>query len=170
MHFNWLRQRLEKKKLLRVIRKIGRTERRKVDAQLHKLSKDIVKLAKWNDAIIVMGDLSGVGERSKSKGRKFRVKIARMLSYRMAQMTEYKAQWAGVLVFRIDEAWTTKTCHARGSIGRRLYQELFVCDCGLQYNADLNGAINIGRRFLGQLLGNIAFDRQLNFGSVMPSG
>ena len=138
---------------------------------MHKLSKEKVQLAKENNAVIVMGDLTGMRERSKSKGKRFRAKLARMPSFRMKQFIEYKARWAGVLVLRIDEAWTSKICHACGSIGRRPSQGLFVCDCGLQYNADLNGAINIGRRFLEQVLRNTgSLDNPLNFGDVRPSG
>jgi len=168
MHYNWLRQKLGEKKCLDANRKIGRTEHRQVDAQLHELSKEIVQLAKENDAVIVLGDLAGIRERTKNKGRKFRAKIARMPSFRMAQLIEYKAQWAGVLVFSIDEAYTSKTCHACGSLGMRRHQGLFVCPhCGLQYNADLNGAMNIGRRFLDQVFGNSgALATPPNFGDV----
>ena len=168
MHYNWLRRRLGEKKCLDTIKKIGRTERRQVDARLHKLSKDIVQPAKDNDVVIVMGDLTGIRERTKNTGRKFRAKIARMPSFRMAQFIEYKANWAGVLVFSIDESYTSKTCHVCGSPGRRSHQGLFLCDnCGSQYNADLNGAMNIGRRFLDQVFGNSgALDTSLNFGDV----
>ena len=84
---------------------------------MHKLSKQIVQLTKENNAVIVIGELSGIRERSKSKGKRFRARIARMPSYRLAQFIEYKAHWAGILVYGIDEAWSSKICHACGSIG-----------------------------------------------------
>ncbi|MBI0583582.1 MAG: transposase [Methanomassiliicoccus sp.] len=167
MHYNWLRQRLGEKKCLDTIRKVGRAERRQVDASLHRLSKEIVQMAKDNDAVIVMGDLTGIRERSLTKGRKFRAKIARMPSFRVAQFIEYKANWAGVSVFSINEAYTSKTCHVCGGRGKRPHQGLFLCDCGSQYNADLNGAINIGRRFRDQVFGNSGlFDSPPNSGDV----
>jgi len=46
------------------------------------------------------------------------------------------------------------------------------CDlwpCALEYNADLNGAINIAKRFSEQCLENgAAFDTALNSGAVKP--
>jgi len=39
------------------------------------------------------------------------------------------------------------------------------------YSTDLNGLINIGRRFLEQVLRNSSsLDNSLNFGDAMPSG
>ncbi len=49
------------------------------------------------------------------------------------------------------EAYTSKC--ATGNEGRRVSQGFFKCSsCGLEYNADLNGAINIGEGFLGHWL------------------
>lgn len=168
MHYNWLRQQLGRKKSLRAIRKIGRTERRVVDAHLHKLSKDIVQMAKENNATIVLGDLQGIRERAKTRGRKFRAKMARMPSYRLSNFIEYKALWKDVSVVYINEAYTSKTCHICGEFGTRPTQGQFMChNCGSQYNADLNGAINIGRRFMDYMSANSGlFDSPLNFGDV----
>lgn len=170
MHYNWLGRVLGKNKCLDTNRKIGRAERRKVDAELQRLSKDVVELARENNAVIAIGDLTGIREKTKNRGKMFRAKIARMPSYRLSQFIEQKAQWAGVPVVKINEARTSKTCHACGAIGRRPHQGLFVCDeCGLQYNADLNGAINIGRRFLDQVFKDSgALYTPLDFGDVMP--
>lgn len=172
MHYNWLRQRLGEKKCLKTIRKIGRTERRKVDAKLHKLSKEIVRLAKDGGAAIVIGDLKGIRASAAKRGKRFRAKIARMPSFRLASFIEYKAQWAGVPVMFVDEAYTSKTCHICNNIGHRRTQGSFDCPtCGSQYNADLNGAINIGRRFMDYMSKNRGpLDRPPNFGIVMPNG
>jgi IS605 OrfB family transposase len=168
MHYNWLRQKLGRKKSLRTIRKIGRTERRIVDAHLHKLSKDIVQMAMENNATIVLGDLQGVRERAQTRGKKFRAKIARMPSYRLSNFIEYKALWKDVLVVYINEAYTSKTCHVCGEFGTRPTQGQFLCsNCGSPYNADLNGAINIGLRFMDYMSMNSgSFDNPLNSGDV----
>ncbi|MCS4541662.1 MAG: transposase, partial [Euryarchaeota archaeon] len=47
------------------------------------------------------------------------------------------------------------TCHKCGAKGVRI-KRLFKCSCGLEYNADLNGAINIANRFLDYMFGNRA--------------
>lgn len=146
MHYNWLRQRLQRKKSWRTMRKVGRAERRKVDALLHPLAKRIVNLAKEHKAAIAIGNLKGIRSRSEGKGKDFRARVARMPFHRMASFIEYKALWAGVPVVYVDEAYTSKECHVCHNLGSRPHQGLFRCpSCG-EYNADLNGAINIGRR------------------------
>jgi transposase len=53
----------------------------------------------------------------------------------------------GIPVITTSEAYTSKTCHICGCEGARKTQGLFICShCG-EYNADLNGAINIAKKF-----------------------
>lgn len=59
---------------------------------------------------------------------------------------EYKAGWYGSEVEVIDRFYpSSKTCSACGQIhqGQKLSDRLFVCDCGLAIDRDLNAAINI---------------------------
>jgi IS605 OrfB family transposase len=104
MHYSWLRQGLQRKKSWRTVRKVGRVERRKVDALLHPLAKQIVALAAEHNAAIAIGDLKGIRRRSEGKGKNFRAKVARMPSHRLASFIEYKALWAGVPLVYVDEA------------------------------------------------------------------
>jgi transposase len=96
--------------------------------------------------------------------------VSNMPYHKLTQMITYKAQWAGVPVVKISERDTSKTCHRCGERGSHPYQGLFKCsNCGLKYNVDLNGAINIARRFSEQCSGNgAAFDTALNSGEVKP--
>lgn len=59
-HYAWLRKRLGNKKLLKNIRRIKDTEKRKVRDILHKISRNIVDEAKRENAIIIIGDLKGI--------------------------------------------------------------------------------------------------------------
>jgi putative transposase len=146
-HYAWLRKRLGEKKALDTIRKIGGIERRKVYAVLHKISRDIVDEAECENAIIVLGDLTGIRQRAQKKGRRMRRLVGTMPFYRLTQMITYKATLKGILVVTTSEAYTSRNCHVCGCEGDRQTQGLFVCHhCG-EYNADLNGAINIGKKF-----------------------
>lgn len=170
MHYAWLRQQLGKKKAFRTIKKVGRHERRVVDSALHKVSKNIVEIAGENNAAIVLGDLKGIRNGADNKGKRFRSKVGRMPYYRLTQFIEYKAAWNGVPVSQINERGTSKTCHRCSSEGSRVTQGLFKCSCGLEYNADLNGAINIAKRFSEYTLENRAgLDTAPNLEAVMPS-
>jgi len=143
-HYAWLRKRLGEKKALATIRKIKDTERRKVNAILHKISRDIVDEAERENAVIVLGDLTGIQQRAQKKGKRMRRLVGAMPFYRLTQMITYKATLKGILVVTTSEAYTSRNCHVCGCEGERKTQGLFVCrHCG-EYNADLNGAINIG--------------------------
>ena len=99
----------------------------------------------------MIGDLKGI--RKRAKGRRFRRIVHSMPHHRLSRYIEYKALWEGIPVVHAGEAYTSRTCHRCGNEGRRVSQGFFKCpSCGLEYNADLNGAINIGERFLGHWL------------------
>ncbi|MDE1858824.1 MAG: transposase [Thaumarchaeota archaeon] len=152
-HYAWLRARLLERGLTRVVRRIKDRERRKVDAILHKISKDIVTEAKANNAAILLGDLKGIGR--KKRGRRLNRIVANMPFYRLTNYIIYKAALEGVPTVIGSEAYSSKLCHNCNSEGRRPYQGLFICDkCGHQYNADYNGAMNTGKRLSGYILGS----------------
>jgi IS605 OrfB family transposase len=145
-HYSWLRLRLGKRKLLRVIKKVKNTERRKVNTLCHQISHAIVQQAKTNDAIIVVGNLKGI--RETAKGKRMNRLVSCMPYYKLASQIFYKAAWEGITVIKLNERGTSKTCHRCSSTNTaRLVQSVFRCrSCGLVYNADLNGAKNIAKR------------------------
>jgi len=150
-HYSWLRKRLGNKKALKTIKKIKDTEKRKVNDQLHKISRSIVELAKQHDAMIVLGDLTGI--RDKAKGKRFNRIVSNMPYFKLSQMIEYKAEWYGLLVIRVKEQDTSKTCSRCGETGSRPSQGHFRCNnCGRKcFNADYNGVLNILERGLSYM-------------------
>jgi putative transposase len=167
-HYDWLRRRLGEKKLLGEIRRIGSKERRKVNDILHKISREVVERARDMGATIVIGDLEGI--RRRDRGRTLNRIVNRMPYYKLTRFIEYKAAFNGVPVIRVKENNTSKTCHRCNSIGIRKTQGLFYCpNCNLQYNADLNGAINIGRVALGYMpRGGAALTRPITPSEASP--
>jgi putative transposase len=155
-HYAWLRKRLGERKLLRVIRKVKDTERRKINTLCHQISHAIVEQAKANNAIIVVGDLKGIRENGRARGRRVNRILSFMPYHKLTQQIEYKAAWEGVSLVRINERRTSKTCSRCGSTDTtRVTQSVFEChSCGLIYNADLNGAKNIAERFWAQCVRN----------------
>jgi putative transposase len=148
-HYAWLRKRLGRCKLLRVIKRVGRTEHRKVDARLHVIAASLVERARGMGAVIALGDLSGI--RKGSRGRRMNRIVNAMPFYRLSHFIEYKAAWAGVPVIKVGEEYSSRECHICKQDGRRPSQGRFVCpSCG-EYNADLNSAVNIGNRALAYM-------------------
>ncbi len=153
-HYAWLRRRLGERKLLRVIRKVKNTEQRKINTLCHQISHAIVAQARANNAIIVLGHLKDI--RRKARGRRMNRILANMPYFKLTKQIEYKANWEGIPVYLVSERGTSKTCHRCSSVNTsRVAQSVFECrDCGLVYNADLNGAKNIAKRFWEQAFQN----------------
>jgi len=147
-HYFYLRKKLGKKKALETIKKIGRKESRIVNGYLHKISREIVEQAIRTNSLITIGNLKGI--RRQNKGRKFNRKLNTFPYFKLAKYTKYKAEWLGIKVVEIPEAYTSQLCHRCGEKGIRI-KGLFKCKCGLEDNSDRNGAINIGKRALGYI-------------------
>ncbi len=151
-HYFHLRRKLGRKKLLKVIKRIGAKESCIANDQLHKIAKDIVDEAERRNAVIAIGNLKGI--RKNSRGRRFNRKLNSWAFWKLRQYIEYKANWRGIAVVEVGEARTSQLCWRCGTIGIRSGKHfgLFECPrCGLKENADRNGAFNIGRRALGYM-------------------
>jgi len=162
--YYWIRKSIGRKKVrhgIQVIKKIGDKESRKVNDILHKITTKIVNRAvelkeEGYDPVIVFGDVKNIRHRH-TKGKRRSRKLNRILhsipTYKIKSMLTYKALWNGISVFSVNEAYTSKTCHRCGSRDTMVRDRLFKCRvCGLEYNRDLNGAVNIGNRLLGYML------------------
>jgi putative transposase len=67
------------------------------------------------------------------------------------KMLTYKARLKGIRVVKEPEDYTSQTCCMCGTIckSNRVHHGLYVCgQCGVVINADVNGAINILKRYL----------------------
>lgn len=167
-HYSWLRKRLGNKKLLKVIKRIKNIEQRKVNDVLHKISRGIVDNAKeLKNSVIVLGDLKGIGKSAKGKGKRFNRIVSNMPYYKLTQYITYKAEWEETPVIKINERGTSSHCYLCGKKGTRPTQSNFNCKCGLKdFNADLNGAINIAKRGFAGISGETGLsDSAHNFGA-----
>ena len=75
-----------------------------------------------------------------------------MPSFKVKKQIEYKANWEGIPVMFVNEAYTSQLCWRCGKKGKRAKRRFLCQNCGLDFNADLNGARNILNRFLGYML------------------
>ncbi len=164
-HYAWLRRRLGRRKLLKKIRAVGQKEKNKVNNELHHISKRIIEIAKKNSSAVVVGNLKGIRKSAKDKGRRMRRLLSNMPYHKLTQMIQYKALQQGIQVFKMKEAYSSQECHRCGNISKenRRSQGLFICSsCGLEYNADLNGATNMLNRAREQdfLAGALAYAQE----------
>ena len=121
---------------------------------LHKVTTALSK----NHAMIVVEDLK-VANMSKSakgsiekKGKHVKAKSGLNKSIldqgwsMLVDMLEYKQQWRGGLLVKVDPRYTSQTCSSCGHIAKenRLTQAKFSCiECGFSENADINASRNI---------------------------
>lgn len=124
----------------------------------HKIAQKIASVVKGcieqgYEPHVAIGKLKGLkysAKKGNEKGKKYRGKINRFPFRMLTQFIKYKCQEIGVkTIGEIKESWTSRTCHRCNSKNTsRLTQSQIICkDCGLQYNADVNGAINIAKRY-----------------------
>jgi len=117
----------------RLLAKYRGRERRKVRDMLHKLSKAIVKLA--GDRGIVLEDLKGI--KGQNKGRKLNRRLHNSWNPRQLQFyITYKALLAGLPVFYVNPARTSKECPRCG--GRIANSSERAChECGLDMSISI---------------------------------
>ncbi len=133
----------------RIIRKWRRKERETVKHQVHAITRQIVDHAKAFHAIIAIGDLEGI--RQNRKSRSFNRRLSSQPFYLFKQQLTYKANWEGIRVLTIPEAYTSQTCSRCGVRGHRVGGRFSCQNCGFSVDADANGAWNIGKRAHGLL-------------------
>jgi IS605 OrfB family transposase len=143
-------------KKLRVLRDKRQNLSKDFDRKLAKsLAEHIMELGERYDLWVSIGQLRGIRRKAQKgnfRGRRFRRKIHRWTFARFRDYLQHKLRTLGFDPKRflvVNESWTSIKCHKCGSKGYRPRQSLFVCgSCGYRENADLNGALNIGRRVI----------------------
>jgi putative transposase len=167
-----LRRKLQKKgtkSAKRLLKKRRCKEARFCREQNHIVSKRIVQTAKRTNRAIAIENLEGIRQRIRAR----KTERTRLHSWAFAElgaMIGYKAQLAGLRVFRVDPRNTSRRCNQCGHTEKanRKSQAEFVCkSCGHTDQADKNGALNIRLKGL-ELLGTGAFNHP--YAEVINSG
>ncbi len=123
----------------------GRQRRFQTDTN-HVISKRIVSCAERTKRAIAVENLTGIGSRTRVKGKANRAKHSNWAFAQLRQFLEYKARLAGIPVVLINPAYTSQRCSACGHTERanRRNQAEFCCiSCGFCDGADHNASLNI---------------------------
>lgn len=136
------------------------TRRKQVRHLLHTMTRAVINLAiERGVETICLGKLTGIRE-EKNLGKKVNQKFHKWPFHNVVNLIRYKAQLAGIAVVEISEKYTSQTCSICKELplkenaqkSNREYRGLYVCkDCGAVINADVNGAINIAKKYLETL-------------------
>ncbi|ADL13822.1 transposase, IS605 OrfB family [Acetohalobium arabaticum DSM 5501] len=153
------------------IKKLRTKRRNYVFDYLHKASRKIVNLAKkHNVSKIVIGDLKEI-----KQGMDYNKSFVQVPIQRLKDLIEYKAKLEGIEVNIINEAYTSgcsaidleKLNKDNYNKSRRVERGLFESNFGLTINADVNGSLNIMRKFLDKCIPEL-INRARDNGVVNP--
>ena len=153
-----IRRKLQRKKRLDLVKRIGHKEERIVNQQLHIIANGIITYAKqFEKPVIVMEKLDGIRENMNSSAKLNR-RLHAWSFRKLQQYIEYKANLERIPVVYVNPKNTSKRCHRCGHVVQANGREFRCSECGLVYNRDLNGAINIAH----------ALTRGMGWGSCEP--
>jgi putative transposase len=142
--FHQLRKKLQNLKKYRLIKNIKNKESRIIKDTNHKLSREIVDIAKANNIGIRMENLTSIRDRTKKKSNKTTRRLVNNWNfYQLRLMVEYKARIFGVPVEFINPAYTSQACSKCKCIGIRNSKSFKCPTCGHVDHADANAAFNI---------------------------
>jgi len=140
------RKRLQKKKARdrritrNLCRREGRREHHRIDYRLHQVANSVLKFAEERRSAIVLEDLKGIKpKRSKELNRR----LSRWPRRKLHQIIEYKAQWRGIPVVKVDPRNSSKTCPICGRIQYSRMGTEFKCQCGWHMDRHINASINL---------------------------
>jgi IS605 OrfB family transposase len=146
-----LRQRLQAKRTTsakRLLKKRRRREARFARDVNHTISKTLVGKAKDTGRGIALEDLQGIRDRV-TVHRSQRADLHSWAFHQLREFVSYKAAMAGVPVRVVDPRNTSRGCSVCGHVDKRNRptRDEFCCiSCGHAAPADVNAAVNIGRR------------------------
>lgn len=148
VHYTGLKgelQRVGTESAKRHLRKLSGREARFKKNTNHKISKELVVVAKGTKRGIALEDLKGIRSQTTVR-RGQRERHGKWAFGQLRAFVEYKAKVAGVPVLMVDPRDTSRRCSTCGYIKKRnrVSQSEFRCQaCGHSENADLNAAKNI---------------------------
>lgn len=143
--FQQRRKQLQKAGKYRAVKKLEQKEQRWMRAVNHTVSHRIVDFADWQDADLMLEDLSGcrqtMKQRKKSRSDNAESRHA-WAYYDLGQKLEYKMAKLGRQVHVRPPHYSSKTSSVNGVIGKRS-GHWFKCTSGVVLNSDFNAGRNL---------------------------
>lgn len=135
--------------------------RKQVEHLLHCMTRNVINAALENNvSAIFIGDITNI-RTNVNFGRKTNQKFHKLPYRKVVNQLKYKAQLAGIKVLdNVKENYTSQTCcickntpsKENAVKSNRKHRGLYICrDCGSTINADINGAVNIAKKYLESL-------------------
>ena len=140
------RRRLQKKKAhdRRTLRNLcsreGFREHNRIEYRLHQVANAVLSFAEGQRSAIVLEDLKGF---KPSWNKELNRRLSLWPRRKLHQIIEYKAQWKGIPVFKVDPRNSSRTCPICGRIKDSRIGVEFACECGWHTDRHINASINL---------------------------
>jgi putative transposase len=156
------RKRLQKKKThdrrigRNLCRREGSREHHRIEYRLHQVVNAVLSFAEKRKSAVVLEDLKGLrSKRNKNFSRRLSVWPRRKLH----AIIEYKAQWRGIPIFKIDPRYSSRKCPICGRIQDSRMGTNFSCECGWRLDRHINASINLLQTAISKgMAGGLRFD------------
>ena len=160
----------------RALRILQNKQTRQINQALHTHSKAIVTdCVNKGIKTLVAGDVTDI-RKDKNFGKKNNQKLHSWSFSKFTQQLEYNCMKVGIRFVRVNEAYSSQTCSHCGQVRKsnRKHRGLYVCKaCEYKLNADVNGAVNILKKylqdFLSRSIGKVALPSVARITIVCPS-
>lgn len=145
-----------------------------IEDKIHKISRWIINFCiKHNIGIIVIG-LNKEWKQEVRLGKRLNQKFVEIPFLKLIDKITYKGRLVGIDVQTTEESYTSKVDHLAFEtlrkhdiyLGKRKKRGLFQSSIGKLLNADVNGAIGIGRKVFGNSYVNKIIDSGLAFNPI----
>ena len=140
------RKRLQKKKAhdrrtsRNLCRREGAREHHRIDYRLHQVADSVLKFAEERRSAVILEDLKGMKVRM---GKELNRRISLWPRRKLHRIIEYKAQWKGIPVVKVDPRNSSRTCPICGRIQYSRMGAEFKCECGWRLDRHINASINL---------------------------
>ena len=156
------RRRLQKKKshdrrtARSLCRREGSREHRRIEYRLHHVARAVLSFAERNRSAIVLEDLKGFKPNS---GKEMNRRLSAWPRRNLHRIIEYKAQWRGIPVVKVDPRNSSRKCPICGKIQDSRMGTEFVCECGWHLDRHINASLNLLQTAISNgMAGGLRFD------------
>ncbi len=141
----------------RLCRREGKREHDRVEYRMHQVANAVLDFVEEKTAAIVLEDLRGVFKPREDK------RLNRRLSVwprrKLHQFIEYKAQWRGIPVLKVDPRNSSRKCPACGRLQDSRKGTEFACECGWRLDRHINASLNLLQTAVSkEMVGGLRFD------------
>ena len=137
-------------------RKEGAREHHRIEYRLHQVANAVLAFAEGHRSALVLEDLTGIRvKRGKDLNRRLSLWPRRQLH----QIIEYKAQWKGIPVVKVDPRYSSRKCPVCGRIQDSRMGTEFKCECGWHLDRHINASLNLLQTAISNgMAGGLRFD------------